>query len=106
MTNLPQGCMAREISEMIGASLGVVEAIDTDGEGLGWGGYLRAKILLDLSKPLPKGRKIKLQGSTRWITFKYEHLPKFCFNCGVIVHGKTGCTRQSSFRLQKREYGP
>jgi hypothetical protein len=106
MTNLPLGCMGKEIGEMIAASVGVVQAIDTDGEGLGWGESLRAKILLDLSKPLPRGRKIKLQGSTRWITFKYEHLPKFCFNCGVIVHGKSGCTRQSSLRLQEQEYGP
>jgi hypothetical protein len=106
MTNLPLGCMGKEISEMIGASVGVVQAIDTDGEGLGRGESLRAKILLDLSKPLPKGRKIKLQGSTRWVTFKYEHLPKFCFNCGVIVHGKFRCSRvHSVFRSKNMARG-
>lgn len=60
MTNLPLGCMGKEIGEMIGASVGVVEAIVTNGEGLGWGESLCAKILLDLSRPLPRGRKIKL----------------------------------------------
>ncbi|XP_059436194.1 uncharacterized protein LOC132169129 [Corylus avellana] len=105
--NLPLACMGREIGQMIGASVGVVEAIDTDGDGIGWGESLRVKILLVLTKPLPRGRKIKIQGAVRWISFQYECLPKrFCYNCGVIIHGKADCTRRSSFRQQEQEYGP
>ncbi|XP_059451257.1 uncharacterized protein LOC132182033 [Corylus avellana] len=107
MRNLPLACMGREIGQMIGASVRVVEAIDTDGEGLGWGESLRVKILLDLTEPLLRGQEIKLQGAVRWITFQYERLPKrFCYNCGVIIHGKAGCTHRSSFRHQEQEYGP
>jgi hypothetical protein len=108
MFDFPLACMGAEIGKRIGASVGVVEAVDTDAEGIGWGEFLRMKILIDLSKPLPRGRKINLQGTSRWITFKYERLPKFCFQCGVIVHGKSGCSRRSSFRYpeQHQEYGP
>jgi hypothetical protein len=106
MTNLPLACMGREIGRKIGASVGVVEAVDTDARGMGWGESLRVKILIDLSKPLPRGRKINVEGQATWITFKYERLPRFCFHCGVIWHGKGGCPKRSSFRQQEmNQYG-
>jgi hypothetical protein len=71
MTNLPLACMGLEIGRRIGASVGLVEVIDTDGKGIGWREFLWVKILIDLSKPLPRGWKINLQGTSRWITFKY-----------------------------------
>jgi hypothetical protein len=106
MTNLPLACMGREIGRKIGASVGVVEAVDTDARGMGWGESLRVKILIDLSKPLPRGRKINVEGKANWVTFKYERLPRFCFHCGVIWHGKGGCPKRSSFRQQEmNQYG-
>jgi hypothetical protein len=29
-----------------------------------------------------------------WVTFKYEKLPIFCFNCGRTLHGEKGCTER------------
>jgi hypothetical protein len=107
MKNMPLACMGREIGRKIGASVGEVVAVDTDARGMGWGESLRVKILLDLAKPLQRGRKINIEGIAHWITFQYEHLPKFCFQCGVIWHGKTGCSRRSFFRQQEaNQYGP
>jgi hypothetical protein len=109
MINLPLACMEREIGRKIGSSMGVVELVDTDSRGMGWGASLRVKILLDLSKPLPRGRKINIEGNASWITFQYERLPKFCFQCGVISHGKMGCSQRSNLRQQQQEtnqYGP
>jgi hypothetical protein len=89
-------------------SIGEVEAVDTDAEGIGWGEFLRVKIRLDLTKPLPRGRKINIQGNSIWIRFQYERLPRFCFHCGVIIHGKDGCLKKSDFRHQEAvaQYGP
>jgi hypothetical protein len=81
MVNLPLACIGRETGRVIGALVGEVEAVDTDGKGVGWGESLRVKIRLDLTKPLAHGRMLKFQGKTRWIAFQYERLPKFCFNC-------------------------
>jgi hypothetical protein len=40
------------------------------------------------------------------VTWMYEHLPKFCFYCGIICHGKTGCKQKSSLRHQEPlQYG-
>jgi hypothetical protein len=88
MINLPLGCMGREIGHKIGEIVGEVEVVDTDDEGIGWGEFLRVKIVLDLTKPLQRGLKLNIQGEQFWVTFQYERLPKFCFSCGVIRHGK------------------
>jgi hypothetical protein len=108
MSNLPLACMGREVGQKIGATVGLVEEVDTDNDGVGWGEFLRVKIQIDLTKPLPRGRKLKYEGELTWITFKYERLPKFCFHCGVISHGEEGCLKRSDLRNQKNtaEFGP
>jgi hypothetical protein len=88
--NLPLVCMNMEIGKQIGAAIGEVEMIDTDEEGVGWGEFLRARIKLDITKPLLRGRRMKLGGNSIWARFQYEQLPYFCFECGVIKHGKRG----------------
>ena len=49
------------------------------------------RVVLDLSKPISKGRTIQVKDKPIWIGFKYEKLPKFCFKCGVVRHGSRGC---------------
>lgn len=46
---------------------------------------------MDLSKPLIKGTKIRLEGETKWVMFKYEQLLFFCFYCVKIGHRKKMC---------------
>jgi hypothetical protein len=75
--------------------------VETDEEGVGWGEHLRVKIQIDISKPLSRGRILKIQGDPVWIAFQYERLPKFCFHCGVIRHGPSGClTKKASTRQE------
>jgi hypothetical protein len=106
MVGLPLACMGRETGRMLGSSVGEVEAVDTDANGLGWGESLRVKVLIDLTKPLARGRMLKIKGMTKWIAFQYERLPKFCFNCGIIIHGKTGCQKKTMMRQKEvTEYG-
>lgn len=108
MVNLPLACMSKGIGRKIGESVGTVEAVDTEANGMGWGEFLRVKIRIDLHKPLPRGRKINVEGKQLWIYFQYEKLPKFCFQCGLISHGKTGCMKKNIFRHHDAnpQYGP
>lgn len=95
MFNLSLACMNQIVGFQSGSSMGTVEEVDTDEEGVGWGEYLRVKIKMDLSKPLFRGRMLKLQGGESvWIAFQYECLPKFCFHCEAIRHGTVGCVRR------------
>jgi hypothetical protein len=98
MKNLPLACMGLEIGRKINATMVVVEAVDTDSRGTAWGEFLCVKVNLELSKPLPRGRKINIEGEALWIPFQYERLLKFIFLCGIICHGKHGCPRKSSFK--------
>jgi hypothetical protein len=100
--------MGREVGFKLGASVGTVEEVDTDAEGIGWGEFLRVKISIDLYKPLPRGRMMKFEGKSNLIGFKYENLPKFCFHCGVICHGPEGCLKRNELRNQDdfTQYGP
>jgi hypothetical protein len=71
--------------------MGLVEEVETEEDGIGWGEYLRVRICLNISKPLVRGRVLKLNGEATWIAFQYERLPKLCFQCGVIRHSARGC---------------
>ncbi|XP_059436900.1 uncharacterized protein LOC132169985 [Corylus avellana] len=108
MFNLPLACMGKEVGQQIGATMWTMEEVDTDEEGVGWGKFLRVKIRIDLTKPLPRGRVINLLGKQTLIAFQYEKLPKYCFDCGKIWHGQMGCTVQGGNRPKEMEkqYGP
>lgn len=88
--------------------MGVIEEVDTDKVGIGWGEFLRVRIKLDLTKPLPRGCMLKLQGQSVWVAFRYERLPKFCFHCGVNRHGSTGCLKRSGIQMHGAtpQFGP
>jgi hypothetical protein len=45
---------------MLGSLVGKVEAIVTDANVVGWGEFLRVRVLIDLTKPLACGRMLKL----------------------------------------------
>lgn len=108
MLNLPLACMSLNVGHQIGSAMGHVEEVDVDEGGMGWGEYLRVKITLDLQKPLMRGRILKINGSRVLISFQYERLPKICFSCGVIKHGKMGCPERNNGRKQHAptEFGP
>jgi hypothetical protein len=99
MYDLPLACMSKAMGLRIGATVGEVLEVDVDEEGVGWGEFLRVRIVLDLTKPLSRGRRLKLRDRSIWITFKYEKIPRFCFNCGVIQHGSRGCVRPGGVRI-------
>jgi hypothetical protein len=110
MSNLPLACMGKDIGMQIGSSVGEVEDIDVLDDGVGWGKFLRVKIVVDLSKPLARGRTITVKNNQFWISFQYEKLPKFCYTCGVIRHGSRGCGGFRGRKVQGMEneaqFGP
>jgi hypothetical protein len=57
-----------------GSSVGMVEEVDVDEEGVGWGEFLRVQILLDVTKPLSRGRMITLKQKVLWVAFQYEKM--------------------------------
>jgi hypothetical protein len=110
MFNLPLACMGRDFGIQLGGTVGEVEEVDTNDEGVAWGEFLRVRIKISLSKPIARGRVINVKGSPIKIPFQYERLPRICFQCGVIRHGGPGCFAFGKGRvhglIEESQYGP
>jgi hypothetical protein len=97
--------MTKGVGKKIGESMGQLVDIDLAGNGVGWGRCLRIRVVIDLSKPLERGRALTLEGKSHWVTCRYEKLPMFCFECGSVIHGEKGCPIPRSTRLSVKEEG-
>ena len=66
-------CQTKEMGESIGATLGKVEKVDANGKGFCLGNSLCIRVLLDISLPLCRGRKVSLgEQGLKWVALKYE----------------------------------
>jgi len=74
----------------------VVEDVEVNDGVVAWGEYLRVRIVIDLAKPLDRGRKITINNKSTWVAFQYEKIPNFCYNCGVVRHGRKRCVASES----------
>lgn len=55
------------------------------------GKLLKLLVEIELDKASLRGTKIKLEGESYWVDFKYEMLPTFYFYCGIIGHSEKSC---------------
>lgn len=49
---------------------------------------LQIHIEMDLQKPISRGRTLNIIGIKIWVPLIYEKLPRLCFRCGKIIHGR------------------
>ncbi|KAK7857388.1 uncharacterized protein CFP56_017742 [Quercus suber] len=91
--NLPLKCRTKETGWAIGSSLGMVMDVDVPESGVQWGKCLRVRVRIDATKRLLRGKKISIEsGESRWVSFKFERLPNFCYRCGLLNHALKDCT--------------
>lgn len=85
--NVPKRSLTQATSESIGNSIGLlIQVADLEDDGVG-GEYLRARISIDITKPLPQCRKLWAEGKqVGCVGIRYEHLPYFCYWCGRVMH--------------------
>lgn len=105
MHGLPLACIGREIGYRLGATVGMVEEVDANEDGVGWGKYLQVYFRANVQKPLARGRKLRIDDESVWIPFQYQRVPKFCFWCGVIRHGENGCPKSGSSKIHGVDRG-
>ncbi|KAK9989112.1 hypothetical protein SO802_029351 [Lithocarpus litseifolius] len=92
ISNLPLKSKTWETGWSIGSKLGEVLDIDVPETSFQWGRYLRVRVMLDATKKLVRGKKVTIEGAeSRWVSFKYERLSNFCYNCGLLNHGIKDC---------------
>ena len=102
--NLPLNCRTKEIGLAIGTKLGEVLEIDVQESGVQWGTCLGVKVRLDVTKRLIRGKKIMVErGGSRWVNFKYERLPNFCYQCGLLNHALKECPENDAVKTNNTE---
>ena len=109
--NLPLMSRTCEMGWAIGSTLGEVMSVDVVDFGVQWRKYLLVRVKIDVTKKLVKGKKVKIEGGKqRWISFRYERLPNFCYRCGLLNHGLRECAEASQKENQNKQtnlqYGP
>ena len=85
-------CRTKEIGWAIGSTLGKVLEVEVFDSGVQWARCLRVRVRIDVTKRLVRGKKINIEGGEgRWVQFKYERLPNFCYRCGLLSHALKDC---------------
>uniref|UniRef100_A0A803QGZ0 RNase H type-1 domain-containing protein n=1 Tax=Cannabis sativa TaxID=3483 RepID=A0A803QGZ0_CANSA len=92
---IPFMCKSYDLARFIAMEIGDLIEVDKDTIKEGTGPYLRLRVLMDVNLPIRRGMNIKLirmgREFVKWIDFKYERLPDFCFFCGKLDHKKKFC---------------
>lgn len=89
---LPEGLMKKkDLAEKVARKIGnpPITLIVNEGR-INPSSYLRARVFLELDKPLIRVVPITIRESRRYLV-QYEKLPTFCFVCGVMGHELTEC---------------
>lgn len=89
--NLPLGLMNDKWGSQLAGMVGEVEQLETDEQGRAWGPYLRAKVVIDVSKPLRRCVFSARRQAHELYDVQYENLLFFCFSCGIIGHSSIEC---------------
>jgi hypothetical protein len=91
--DLPFGLMNKRWGWKLAEKVGTVMKVEVDSQGRAWGAYFRAKVQINLSKPLM--RCVSMFSEKRQMTVrfdvKYEKLPNYCYSCGLIGHSSVIC---------------
>uniref|UniRef100_A0A8R7TXG1 CCHC-type domain-containing protein n=1 Tax=Triticum urartu TaxID=4572 RepID=A0A8R7TXG1_TRIUA len=119
--------MSRETGELIEEQVGKVLDVDLDENDSAMGEHMRIKVLIDITIPLMRVFTLIINGeeeheqeremeeeendaeknkkeTTKIITFKYEHLPDFCYSCGIIGHSEKACPTKG-VKGEERQFG-
>ena len=86
--------MKKVIGSKIGHSLGVLKAVDIAGEGVEWRSDQRIRVVIDIQKPLERGRSLTIVKKAHWVSFQSENLPVFYFNYSRIARRENRCPVQ------------
>lgn len=87
--------MIMECTKQIKNQIGRFVEWDKGTNKIVWGRRMRICVEMDISQPLMRGIKIRLEdGEERWVNFKFEKLPYFCYTCGLLGHRYVDCSRR------------
>ena len=85
--NTPIKSMNVIVGNYIANEIGIHLLVDAPKSGLAWGPFLRIRVDVHITKPLMRGKMIQIEGMEKgWVYFKYERLPIYYYQCGILGH--------------------
>uniref|UniRef100_A0A803Q8H5 Reverse transcriptase domain-containing protein n=1 Tax=Cannabis sativa TaxID=3483 RepID=A0A803Q8H5_CANSA len=92
---IPFGQKSLRLAQLIGNEVGDFLEVDKATIFKVSSLFLCVRVLVDISKPIPRGILIDFKSIHRekWLSFKYENLPNICYHCGMFDHTLTKCIR-------------
>lgn len=93
--NLPLGWMNRHRGEQAMGLVGVVKKMDVDRDGKASGPFLRARVSIEVAKPLRRGVLLKMRREAKpeWFDIQYEKLPFYCLSCDIMGQSELDCDK-------------
>ncbi|KAJ0052838.1 hypothetical protein Pint_03233 [Pistacia integerrima] len=67
---MPFAAMNNDYGVQLVSAIGKVLEVEVGKNGLGWGSFLRVKVEVELTKPLVRGRILRIGEQKHWIAFK------------------------------------
>ncbi|KAK3446087.1 hypothetical protein EUGRSUZ_A01843 [Eucalyptus grandis] len=92
---LPQARVNEESICLLALRMGRVEEIKIEARGNNSAKIGKARVVLNLAKPLKTRTVINCGDKKWWINYKYERLPHYCYSYGWIGHYANYCTEIS-----------
>ena len=92
--HLPLACIGQVVGYQNGSSIRVVEEVETEEDGVGWGEYLQVKVKIDLTK-LVGDVCLKSRGSLNGLHSNMNDYPIFAFNVIKYGMGKQATQRRT-----------
>lgn len=102
--DLPLGWMNQVRGARAMALIGTVVKMDVDRDGKASGAFLRARVAIEINKPLKRGVLLRMSHGEepKWFAVQYERLPFYCFSCGIIGHSEIECEQPAPRKEEGR----
>ena len=91
MWNLPIYWIAIEVGKKIGGLFSFVREVIVLTKESKEERHIKIQVKVDLSKPFLRETTIRLDRTLKWIVFKYEKCPDFCYYYGRLGHNEKNC---------------
>ena len=93
--NLPFGWMNERRGSRAAGLIGPVKKLDVDADGEASGPFLRARVAIEVDKPLRRGVMLQTDRKAKpeWFDIQFEKLPFYCYSCGIMGHMGLECPK-------------
>jgi hypothetical protein len=93
--DLPLGWMNKNRGERAMGLIGNMKKMDVDSDGKASGPFLRARVAIEIAKPVRRGVLLKTRkdSAPKWFDIEYEKLPFYFSSCGIMGHSHLECDK-------------